>query len=253
MALSAPSPREEALAAAADSSACPRCGARLTNPDGLGWCPGCGYCRSLEERAGPSSRCRRPRRRSAVRPGAAEFGEAMKSHAGLGLAAAGRGGRRGGRLRRGRPAAARGMPRPRPVVRRADGAEPGRPDRRPAVGGDARRRRRGRARGQGRDPTRPAVARHLPEPARDAPPGLAGVVPTAGLRRGGRRRLRLLAGAGEGEPAAAHCRGGGGPSFAPDRGQGGRPATAGPAGPPWRTGGRWPSAWSSATRATART
>src|SRR5947209_929072 len=28
---------------------CPRCGGKLTNPEGLGWCPSCGYCRSLDE------------------------------------------------------------------------------------------------------------------------------------------------------------------------------------------------------------
>jgi hypothetical protein len=31
---------------------CPRCGGKLTNPEGLGWCPSCGYCRSLDEGAG---------------------------------------------------------------------------------------------------------------------------------------------------------------------------------------------------------
>jgi len=30
---------------------CPRCGGKLTDPQGLGWCPGCGYCRSLQEDA----------------------------------------------------------------------------------------------------------------------------------------------------------------------------------------------------------
>src|SRR5690348_15640877 len=30
---------------------CPRCGGKLTNPEGLGWCPSCGYCRSLEQDA----------------------------------------------------------------------------------------------------------------------------------------------------------------------------------------------------------
>jgi hypothetical protein len=28
---------------------CPRCGSKLVSPDGLGWCPKCGYCRSLAE------------------------------------------------------------------------------------------------------------------------------------------------------------------------------------------------------------
>src|SRR5262245_50982446 len=29
--------------------ACPRCGHALTEAADLGWCPACGYCRSLEE------------------------------------------------------------------------------------------------------------------------------------------------------------------------------------------------------------
>jgi hypothetical protein len=32
-----------------EAAPCPRCGGKLTNPEGLGWCPACGYCRSLEE------------------------------------------------------------------------------------------------------------------------------------------------------------------------------------------------------------
>src|SRR5437867_13024575 len=31
------------------AAACPRCNGKLTNPESLGWCPSCGYCRSLEE------------------------------------------------------------------------------------------------------------------------------------------------------------------------------------------------------------
>ncbi len=50
MAQSAPSPHHDELPdSSPDAAACPRCGGKLTNPDGLGWCPGCGYCRSLEE------------------------------------------------------------------------------------------------------------------------------------------------------------------------------------------------------------
>ena len=38
---------------AADATGlCPKCGGKLTNPEGLGWCPKCGYCRSVEEEAG---------------------------------------------------------------------------------------------------------------------------------------------------------------------------------------------------------
>jgi hypothetical protein len=39
------SPPQEAAA----NDICPRCNAKLTNPDSLGWCPKCGYCRSLED------------------------------------------------------------------------------------------------------------------------------------------------------------------------------------------------------------
>jgi hypothetical protein len=35
----------------ASVAGCPRCGGKLMNPEGLGWCPKCGYCRSLEEDA----------------------------------------------------------------------------------------------------------------------------------------------------------------------------------------------------------
>lgn len=59
---------------------CPRCGGKLTNPDGLGWCPGCGYCHSLEEEKGKvavaAPETAAPKKPSAL--GAAEFGEAMK-------------------------------------------------------------------------------------------------------------------------------------------------------------------------------
>jgi hypothetical protein len=34
---------------AADPVACPRCKGKLINPQVLGWCPKCGYCRSLEK------------------------------------------------------------------------------------------------------------------------------------------------------------------------------------------------------------
>jgi hypothetical protein len=44
-------PPEEILAEVESSPLefCPRCRARLIDPDGLGWCRGCGFCRSLEE------------------------------------------------------------------------------------------------------------------------------------------------------------------------------------------------------------
>jgi hypothetical protein len=62
-----------------DPSLCPRCGGKLTDPDGLGWCPGCGYCRSIEEEgkaiaAAPPPPA--PKQPSLL--GASEFGEAMR-------------------------------------------------------------------------------------------------------------------------------------------------------------------------------
>lgn len=61
-----------------DRALCPRCGAKLTDPEGLGWCPGCGYCRSLEEegQALPAAAPAAAKKPSAL--GASEFGEAMK-------------------------------------------------------------------------------------------------------------------------------------------------------------------------------
>jgi hypothetical protein len=62
-----------------DPSACPRCGGKLANPDGLGWCPKCGYCRSLDGDETPAALA--PKRVASKPPsalGASEFGEAMK-------------------------------------------------------------------------------------------------------------------------------------------------------------------------------
>jgi hypothetical protein len=58
---------------------CPRCGGKLTNPDGLGWCADCGYCRSLAEEEQvipPPPEPAAPRKPSAL--GATEVGEAMR-------------------------------------------------------------------------------------------------------------------------------------------------------------------------------
>src|SRR5581483_10983859 len=56
---------------------CPRCGNKLINPDGLGWCSKCGYCKSLEEGAAkmelPAAATRKP---SAL--GAMEFIELLQ-------------------------------------------------------------------------------------------------------------------------------------------------------------------------------
>ncbi len=70
----------EDTAAPVDPTLCPRCGNKLANPEGLGWCSKCGYCRSIEEEAanpamaaGEASAAKKP---SAL--GAAEFAETMR-------------------------------------------------------------------------------------------------------------------------------------------------------------------------------
>jgi hypothetical protein len=65
-------------AAPADPALCPRCGGKLTNPDGIGWCAGCGYCRSLEEEKAvpPPPPPVEQKKTSAL--GASEVGEAMR-------------------------------------------------------------------------------------------------------------------------------------------------------------------------------
>lgn len=40
------------VASESDLTLCPKCKGKLTDPTGLGWCPKCGYCRSVEAEAG---------------------------------------------------------------------------------------------------------------------------------------------------------------------------------------------------------
>ena len=40
--------RGDGAPASVDPAICPRCGGKLVNPQDLGWCPKCSYCRSLE-------------------------------------------------------------------------------------------------------------------------------------------------------------------------------------------------------------
>ncbi|HLJ92372.1 MAG TPA: hypothetical protein VKU02_04185 [Gemmataceae bacterium] len=56
---------------------CPRCGGRLTNPEGLGWCPGCGYCRSLEQDANKAALAAPPVARRPSPFGVVEFVEVL--------------------------------------------------------------------------------------------------------------------------------------------------------------------------------
>jgi hypothetical protein len=78
-----PSPAAEGRAPA-DPSLCPKCGGPLTDPEGLGWCPGCGYCRSVaeEQAAVPVAEAAPARKPSAL--GASEFAETLKLMPGWG-------------------------------------------------------------------------------------------------------------------------------------------------------------------------
>jgi len=72
-------PIDEAPTQPIDANVCPRCSSQLTDPGGLGWCSGCGYCRSLEEEGktiAPAPEATAPRKPSLL--GASEFGEAMR-------------------------------------------------------------------------------------------------------------------------------------------------------------------------------
>src|SRR5205085_7028482 len=44
-----PPDEDDAAPAATPPEPCPRCGGALADPEGLAFCAGCGYCRSLEE------------------------------------------------------------------------------------------------------------------------------------------------------------------------------------------------------------
>jgi hypothetical protein len=72
------SAEDTAPAAPAAPTVCPRCDGKLTNPEGLGWCPGCGYCRSLEEEGKTVVVEAEPAARSPSLLGATELGEALR-------------------------------------------------------------------------------------------------------------------------------------------------------------------------------
>src|SRR5439155_25857678 len=59
------------------ASPCPRCNGPLTNPEGLGWCPKCGYCRSLEEDANKAALAAPPAARRPSALGFVEFFEVL--------------------------------------------------------------------------------------------------------------------------------------------------------------------------------
>jgi hypothetical protein len=73
-----PVPGTEGPEAEQDAGLCPKCHQALIDPQGLGWCKGCGYCKSLEE-----DKARVPletKKTSARQPsvlGVVEFGQMM--------------------------------------------------------------------------------------------------------------------------------------------------------------------------------
>jgi hypothetical protein len=66
------------IAEPADLAACPRCDGKLTDPGGLGWCPGCGYCRSLAEGSAPTASVEPRPKQAPSTLGASELGLAMR-------------------------------------------------------------------------------------------------------------------------------------------------------------------------------
>src|SRR5438128_8797477 len=74
-------PSSKPSEASVERTICPRCQSKLTNPEGLGWCSRCGYCRSLEEEKPvaaplPTEQPATSKKPSAL--GALEFVEAVK-------------------------------------------------------------------------------------------------------------------------------------------------------------------------------
>jgi hypothetical protein len=61
----------------ASHAPCPRCGGKLVDPDSLGWCAKCGYCRSLEAESRTVLEAAQPAR-AASPLGAAEFGNLVQ-------------------------------------------------------------------------------------------------------------------------------------------------------------------------------
>src|SRR5438876_7605992 len=66
--------------ATADASVCPKCGSKLVNPEGLGWCAKCGFCRTLQEdsaKADLVAKPAAPRPKSSSALGITEFFELL--------------------------------------------------------------------------------------------------------------------------------------------------------------------------------
>jgi hypothetical protein len=67
-----PPPEQATPPLDAGATSCPRCGGKLINPESLGWCPKCRYCRTLEEDAPKVALARSAAVKSSTL-GAAEF------------------------------------------------------------------------------------------------------------------------------------------------------------------------------------
>jgi hypothetical protein len=70
-----PAPQAAEVAARAEPAptTCPRCQGKLVDTAGLGWCPGCGYCHSLEQDRAKVPVPAPVLKRKKKKPGAAEF------------------------------------------------------------------------------------------------------------------------------------------------------------------------------------
>jgi hypothetical protein len=79
VALEQPVSQPEPKAPETQQAVCPRCGAgKLVDPDSLGWCSRCGYCRSLEEESKKVLEAARPAGKASSALGAAEFGNLVQ-------------------------------------------------------------------------------------------------------------------------------------------------------------------------------
>jgi hypothetical protein len=74
VALETPASQPQPTQPQADGAICPRCGAgKLVDPDSLGWCSRCGYCRSLEAESKKVLEASKPAGKASSALGAAEF------------------------------------------------------------------------------------------------------------------------------------------------------------------------------------
>ncbi len=72
-----PTTADATTSESAAGTPCPRCGSKLINPGSLGWCPKCGYCRSLEQAGGTMALTAAPGTDKASPLGMVEFGQML--------------------------------------------------------------------------------------------------------------------------------------------------------------------------------